>query len=486
LLVPSPLARGQAPRRLSIAEALARAERTAEELEIARAGVERARGERLQAWSEWWPQIAGSLAYERTIESEFEAIFESRPIEQDPMADALEELPFGREHAYRIGLSVGQNLFAGGRTMARIELARASMHSAVLGISTARAQVVLTAAESYLDAALADRLLSIAEATQELSRQTLEEVGHRRKEGLVPEFDLLRAEVAYENQKPIVLQRRQERALALLRLKQLLELPPAEELELTTAFDQPPAEIVAESQSVARVPAGAERRVPVQQAEDAVRINQAALDIAEAQHWPSLDLSSSYGLVNYPGSLFSDFSDWRTNWTIGVSLNLSLFSGMRISGEIDAAEADVMESIALLRQIEERSSLEQASAEEERATAVAAWRATERAIELAERAHQIAEVRYREGLSTQLELSDARLQLEQARANRAQATHALYVASVRLALLPHLPLEGTVAVAVRTPAPVGLQLIERQPTAVAEEQVNVSPARQLGPEERSP
>jgi outer membrane protein TolC len=62
-------------------------------------------------------------------------------------------------------------------------------------------------------------------------------------------------------------------------------------------------------------------------------------------------------------------------------------------------------------------------------------------VELAERAYQIAEVRYREGISTQVELSDARLQLEQARANRAQATHALYVASIRLALLPHLPLE---------------------------------------------
>ncbi len=55
-------------------------------------------------------------------------------------------------------------------------------------------------------------------------------------------------------------------------------------------------------------------------------------------------------------------------------------------------------------------------------------------------AYEIAELRYREGLSTQLELSDARLLLQQAQANRAQAARDVQVARVRLALLPDLPL----------------------------------------------
>ena len=46
-------------------------------------------------------------------------------------------------------------------------------------------------------------------------------------------------------------------------------------------------------------------------------------------------------------------------------------------------------------------------------------------------------------MSTQLELSDARLLLQQAQANRAQAARDLQVARARIALLPDLPL-GTV------------------------------------------
>jgi outer membrane protein TolC len=49
-------------------------------------------------------------------------------------------------------------------------------------------------------------------------------------------------------------------------------------------------------------------------------------------------------------------------------------------------------------------------------------------------------VRYREGISTQTELAEARLLLQQAQAQRAQSARALQVARLRLALFRDLPL----------------------------------------------
>ena len=69
----------------------------------------------------------------------------------------------------------------------------------------------------------------------------------------------------------------------------------------------------------------------------------------------------------------------------------------------------------------------------------AAWDSTSGTVEEAQRAYQIADVRYREGLSTQLELNDARLALERAEVLRAQAARDLQVTRSRLALLPDLP-----------------------------------------------
>ncbi|MGH9419356.1 MAG: hypothetical protein ACRD3J_05220, partial [Thermoanaerobaculia bacterium] len=71
----------------------------------------------------------------------------------------------------------------------------------------------------------------------------------------------------------------------------------------------------------------------------------------------------------------------------------------------------------------------------------------------AARAYSIAEVRYKEGISTQIELNDSRILLEQAVANRALAARNLQVASVKLALLPNLPLQtGTTSQAATTAA----------------------------------
>ncbi len=72
--------------------------------------------------------------------------------------------------------------------------------------------------------------------------------------------------------------------------------------------------------------------------------------------------------------------------------------------------------------------------------AESAWEASVGTEEQATRAYSIAEVRFREGISTQLELSETRVQLQQALANRARAARDLAVARARVQLLPNLPL----------------------------------------------
>jgi outer membrane protein TolC len=59
---------------------------------------------------------------------------------------------------------------------------------------------------------------------------------------------------------------------------------------------------------------------------------------------------------------------------------------------------------------------------------------------MARRAYSIDQIRYREGISTQTELSNSQLLLEQAMVNRAVAARDLAVARMRLSLLKDLPL----------------------------------------------
>jgi outer membrane protein len=106
------------------------------------------------------------------------------------------------------------------------------------------------------------------------------------------------------------------------------------------------------------------------------------------------------------------------------------------------AEANLREAQARYDQLREFAALDSRVTLNSLAQARAAWQASLGTAEQAARAYSIAEVRYSEGISTQIELNDARILLEQAVANRALAARYLQVARVKLELLPDLPLQA--------------------------------------------
>lgn len=425
-------------RPLSLADALRIAETASEDVGIARAGTERARGEQLRARSELFPQIYGSVGYTRTLASQFEDI----GVSSDSGGFDFSNLPFGQRNNWNVGLDVQQTLFAGGRVLAQTRMAHAGRRVAESSLASARAQLVLNVIEAYYDAALADRLVNIATSTLEQAETTLRHTQLARQVGNQPEFELLRATVTRDNQRPIVIRRRADRDIALMRLKQLLNLPLEEPLSLTTPLDDTTAVLPARltsAPSSASDSVGPSERVVVRQAADAVDISTNALRIARSQRLPQLNLTMQYGRLAYPSGGVPAWGDFRTDWTVGVGLRVPLFTGGRISGDVRVAQADLEDARYRLTLAREVAELDSHAAMARLAAAEASFAASAGTAQQAARAYQIAEVRYREGISTQVELSDSRILLEEATANRALAARDLAVARAYVALLRDLP-----------------------------------------------
>lgn len=488
-VTPATTGQGQAqpPRVLTLDVALALADETSEQVTIAEAGVARAESDERRARSEWFPQLSAFASYDRALASEFEGIFDAggppcTPFTLNPQApldDRVAEieralrdcpptgdlfgggngsggnggedgedrsLPFGRANTYRLNLAFSQNVYAGGRLSAQLARARLGRTSAALGVRTTRAQLALDVAQAYFDAVLSERLLTIAEATFAQAEQTAQQVQQQREAGRMAEFDLLRAQVTRDNQRPEIIRRRSARDLAHLRLKQLLEIPLDTPLQLEADLEQDvlpvPAARFAEAVAAAESGTGPRARTAIAQAENDVRQREESVRIARSQRLPAVSISSSYGRVAYPGTVPS-WGDFRTNWTIGAAAQVPVFTGGRLKADELAARADLTETQARLQLTRELATLDEASARLELANARAAWEATAGTVQQAVRAYEIAELRYREGLSTQLELSDARLLLQQAQTARAVAARDVQIARVRLALLPDLPLSTT-------------------------------------------
>ena len=496
-------------RALTLDEALALAETRSEQVQIAEAGVTRAESDEVRARSEWLPQLSASASYDRALASEFEGIFDSAGAgcipftlnPQAPLGDRVAEieralrdcpptgnlfgggdsggdadggetsLPFGRANTYRLNLLFAQNVYTGGRLTAQREQARLGRASAGLTLASTRAQLALDVAQAFYDAVLSDRLVAIAEATLAQAEGTAEQVRLQREQGRVAEFDLVRAQVTRDSQRPEVIRRRNARDVAYLRLKQLLDLPLETGLQLVASLEDPvlPAPAARLAAAIAAAEGGAapaQPRTAIAQAQNDVRQSEAAVRIARSQRRPTVSLSSSYGRVAYPSG-FEGFGDWRTNWTVGIGAQVPLFTGGRLRADEMAARANLSETQARLQLTRELVTLDAASARLELANARAAWDATAGTVQQAQRAYEIAELRYREGLSTQLELSDARLLLQQAQANQAQAARDVQIARVRLALLPELPLTNTGALTTAPAQAPAMQPQAARPAGVA-------------------
>jgi outer membrane protein TolC len=471
-------------RRLSLDDALRSAEAKSPDLAIARAGVRRAEGQRDKARSQFLPQLYGSAGYTRTLKSQFQglsfgsdsvagppacnsfAVDPSAPVDQrltllesalgcgagsNPFG-SLQNLGFGAANQWNLGLSLQQNVFTGGRVSAQYRAANAGKRSAAIGLTAAKAQLTLDVTQAYYDAQLTDQLVLIAAATLAQADTTLAQTKLGRQVGNAAEFDLLRAQVTRDNQVPVLIQRRSDRDIAYVRLKQLLHLPLTDSLALTTSLDDSAAapsgmvsELLAQSPDTAAL-----ERAPVRQASENVTAQKSALTVAHAERIPQLSLASAFGRVAYPSGVFPSWSDFRSNWTIGGSLTLPIFTGGNIHGDEQIAHAGLEQARAQLQQTRELAELDALNALNKLRSAQAQMEASKGTAVQASRAYQIATVRYKEGISTQTELNDSQIQLQQAQANRATAARDLQVARMRLALLRDLPLTGTSAQAAQT------------------------------------
>ncbi len=456
---------------LSLEQALRLAEDRSEEIEVAKAGINRADADYMRVRSERLPQLNAGARYDRTLSSEFEAVFDQArtgppcpPLSIDPSAPLgqrvaelerflncggpsasfgdFSDLPFGRANIYQTSLSFSQLLYSGGRIGSQLRAARAARETADVSLDSARAQVKLETVQAYFDAVLSDYLVRIAESALQQAEETLEQVRAARAVGAQPEFELLRAQVARDNQRPVVIRRRSDREIAYTRLRQILEIPADTPLNLVTQLEGDSSNLPEEFRMATEeidVDAIARNRAPILQAALSLRMQEANLQVAKSQRRPTISLNSFLAPVAYP-EVFPTLGDFRTNWTVGLSFQIPVFDGGRQEADRLVARAGVDEANARLQQVRDQAELDTRIAVEQLRAARAAWEASAGTVEQAERAYQIAEVRFREGISTQLELSDARLLLEQARVNRAQAARDLQIARVRVALLPDLPL----------------------------------------------
>jgi outer membrane protein len=405
---------------LSVQEAVALAMSRSEEIATARTQRALADAQITQARAGAFPQVTGGLAYSRTLASIFDNLRSGPAAEpgEEPAENPFAALPFGQKNTWNASLQITQPLYTGGRIGTALDIARDARSAADLQIEEAQAEVALQVRGAYFQTVLADELVRIAREAYELADATLRQVELFRQQGTAAEFDVLRARVERDNLEPGILEAENARRVAELNLKRLINVPAEQRIETVTAL----APVVGDVDRQA-LRAALERRPMLRALQRQVSARRSAIRIARADWLPSVGAAGTFAYQAFPTGVTPFDTEWRRDWTVAVQASIPIFDGFRTRGHVEQARAELRLAELEAAQVREGLDLELEATLGEFDAARAQIEARRATVGEAERTLELAELRFSSGLATQLDISSARLLLQQARVNEAQALY---------------------------------------------------------------
>jgi outer membrane protein len=403
---------------LSLPDAVARALVTSEEIEGARTQRSIAEAQITQARAGAFPQVSGGLVYNRTLASIFDNIrFGAEPEPgEEPPPNPFAGLPFGQRNTWNASLQVTQPLYVGGRVGTALGIARNVRAAAAFQVDEAEADIAMQVRSTYFQVVLADAMVDIAREAFALADATLRQVELFRQQGTASEFDALRARVERDNLEPGIIEAQNARRLAELNLKRLVNLPAEQPIATVTPLTPVIADVDREALRAALV-----RRPALRSLDEQIAAREGAVRIARSDYLPTVGAAGNFAYQAFPSAVAPFDTDWRRDWTVTVQASVPIFNGFRTRGQVDQARAELRLVELQREQVRQGLELELEAALGEFDAARAQIEARRATVVQAQRTLELAELRFRSGLATQLDISNARLLLQQARVNEAQS-----------------------------------------------------------------
>ncbi|MFZ5862353.1 MAG: TolC family protein [Nitrospirota bacterium] len=352
-------------------------------------------------------------------------------------------VPIGREDMRFINVGATQTLYAGGRIQGGIESARLARVDAKERLRALSREVAAQVKNAFYGVLFARELVRVRQDALALLQEHLATTQARFRQGTAAEFDMLRADVEVANARPPLIEVENQLATAEERFKRALGFDLDSAVSVNGELRQRPvpfagAEAAAESAAYAC-------RAEVEAARAAVRLADTQTRIARAGDKPTVSLSANY-FGTSPEYFMAPSEDLRWNWMAGVNVTLPLFSGFETRGRVAKFQAESAGALAQVHDVEQQVRLETRQAFLRIKEAEELVRSQAQNVVQAEKALRIARRRYEQGLGTQLDVTDSRVALTQARVNELSALyrHELAVAELDRAVgcPPGTPTEG--------------------------------------------
>lgn len=229
-------------------------------------------------------------------------------------------------------------LYTGGKIAAMVREGKMGVEASAAEARRTDLQIVRDTKQYYYGSVLARRMLTLAEEALERFQVTLEltESLYQHGSGRVKKTDYLRTQVVVASLKSLVALMRSQEELARMALGNTMGLP----WQLTVSPAETEIPFVAYNASLSELVRKAHALNPqLMQIGYGVSAAEAGIDKAKSGHLPVVVL---FGSIDRIGNSFKEgltTDQNRRSWSLGLSMQLPLFNGFRVTNEVREAEA---------------------------------------------------------------------------------------------------------------------------------------------------
>lgn len=350
-------------------------------------------------------------------------LFDEKVIPRDnskflPLETKLQS--FAQTNNYQTQLQLTQTLFSSavfrgiGASKIYYNLSKAELNNQI-------SKTVLSVQTAFYGGLLLKKITEITEASFLNAQDNLKNVKSLYEQGLVSEFDLLQAQVAVENIRPVVLQMQNNLNSALDGLKLLIGIPQSEEISLLGEFEYKDETLPSETDLISEA---LQNNFGLKSLDLKKQVDEEFIQLDVSEYWPNI---FAFGNYTYAGS--SD--KWKfqnySQMTVGIGLSINLWKGNRTKNRVEQATISYKQTEEVFNQYKNVIVTQVKSKLNELNRIKLLIDAQSKNVSVAERAYEIARIRYKEGTGNQLEIQNADIALKQARTNYFQSVHSYLI-----------------------------------------------------------
>lgn len=284
--------------------------------------------------------------------------------------------------------------------------------------------------DAYFAVLLAKNSLKVLERSINNAKETLKSTEAGFEQGVVSEYDLIRAKVQVNNLNPSYIAAKNGLELAVLQLKMILSLPQEQEIVFLENLEDFSERIV--SVTDAESERAANNNSELRQLDLNIMSLQHNLKMVNSQHLPSLSAFGQYAYQTQAEDFrFSEYN-WVGSAAVGLQLSIPIFNGRTVVNKAKQLKISLQELQLQKQYASDGIDLQIQSAINNMKAAQEQLSVNKDAISQAERGYEIAKVRYQTGSGTILELNDSELSMTQANLNYQQSLYDFLTAQTNL------------------------------------------------------